>query len=181
MGVGVRGRIAGSTAGVPDANGCQCLVKGRAGLPVHRIPDMAYQENGGGRSFRWGSELHDHFTSAAHGLQSAPPCGCHQGRHAPPDAHRWDETRILCRRPWPCWNATDPGVEGCCVPIGVWLKIRKRLGLCAICEQQGPDTAGGSVHHCRTGLAGGKCEGGRELSARTTTPSGTSGRCKCRW
>lgn len=50
--------------------------------------------------------------------------------------------------------------------IGVHLKTRKLSGLWDICEQQGPDTAGGSAHHCRTGLAGGKREGCRELSAK---------------
>ena len=50
-----------------------------------------------------------------------------------------------------------------------------------ICQQQEPDTTGGSAHHCRTDLAGSKCEGCRGLSGRMTTiPPGTGGACKCR-
>ncbi len=86
-----------------------------------------------------------HFTPAAHGPQSASPCGCHQGRHAPPDANWWDETRILCRRPSGLVGLRLTQVGGCLFPIGVRLKTRKLSGLWAICEQQGPNPAGGSA------------------------------------
>ena len=106
-------------------------------------------------------------------LTSAAAC-----RHRMPCPVSLTETQ----RSWPCWNTANPGVEECLFPIGGWLQTRKLKGLWAICHQRGPDTAGGSAHHCRTGPAGGKCQGYRGLSARrrTTTP-GTDGGYKCRW
>ncbi len=99
------GTIAGAAAGVSglptDTSARSKAARASRSLrnPVHWIPGMADQENGSCKWFRWGGEPHNHSTPAAHGPQSASPCGCHQGRHAPPDANWWDETRILCRRP----------------------------------------------------------------------------------
>ena len=45
---------------------------------------------------------------------------------------------------------TAPGVEGCLFPTGVRWKTGKPPGLWPLCQQQGPDTAGGNAHHCRT-------------------------------
>ena len=99
MGVGVRGRIAGSAAGVPGCQRMSVSRQGPRGTPGHSgtrstgfwawlTKRMEAADRSGG-----GGELQNHFTPAAHGLQSAPPSGRHQGRYALPDAHRWDETK----------------------------------------------------------------------------------------
>lgn len=145
------GTIAGAAAGVSglptDASARSKAARDSRSLgnPVHWIPGMADQENGSCKWFRWGGEPHNHSTPAAHGPQSASPCGCHQGRHAPPDANWWDETRILCRRPSGLVGPRLTQVGGCLFPIGVRLKTRKLSELWAICEQQGPNPAGGSA------------------------------------
>ena len=85
------------------------------------------------------------------------------------------------RRPWPGWNTTAPGVEDCLFPTGMRLKARKPPGLWTVCQQQGTNTAGGSTHYCRTGLAGDECEGCQGLSGRITTIHHERRVCKCRW
>ena len=119
------------------------------GNPVHRITGMAYRGNGGCKSFRWGGELHHHFTPAVHGPQSAPPDDRHQGWHDHPMHTGEMKWKLTARGPGLVGIRLDQVLGVVFSPIRMRLKTRKRPGLGAICEHQGPDTAGGSTHHRR--------------------------------
>ena len=183
----MRGRIAGSAAGVP---GCQRM-------PVPRQRPRGTHEHSGTRSTGFRTWLTERMEAAdrSGGVVNYTITSLLQRTAFNPLHH---VAAIRGGMPLPMhtggmkrgFSAGGPGLVGlrppqeggCLFPIGMRLKTRKLSGLWAICEQQEPDTAGGSAHHCRTGLAGDPSEGCRRLSGRmTTTLPGTDDECKCRW